>query len=524
MLTTRYHPVVFAASGGVPVLAVWADEYVHRKQRGVLAPLGLDGWMLALDDVFERGVLSTLDELWHRRTEVVQWLTSWAPDLERRMRARDDALVDVLRGAGFEPVAPAPPASAPAGPSKGSAPAPTARWHRFARPAPGSPRHCTVLERLRLEVHPDHLALTARVHSRDVGATEVRLRVHDPSLADRLDASATPFLPILLTLAASSGTDLLIDAPVDGIALDHVDAIAKLHRDWWGWRAPEVDAVEMARERERAPGVGLWFSRGVDSTDTLVRSLDGTLVEDGESMTVSHLLGLDWIDAPYATPHAPAIWADTASTAASVGLPLIRMTTDVRTVLEPFVGWKHSHGAVLAGLSVLAGPLLGTVMISASAIGDEPRPLGSHPQLDPLFGTAATRIAHVGRSTRSEKTFRLVESDWDLDALKVCWEVDSTRNCGRCAKCLATMTALEAAGVLERCHSFDARLTVDAVLAIARGEHPVGIGPHTTGDAVEVARLVDADLHDAWREVEARVLRDAAWLPASRVAAEPTDG
>ena len=87
VLTTRYHPVVFAASGGVPVLAVWADEYVHRKQRGVLAPLGLDGWMLALDDVFERGLLSTLDELWHRRTEVVQWLTSWAPDLERRMRA-----------------------------------------------------------------------------------------------------------------------------------------------------------------------------------------------------------------------------------------------------------------------------------------------------------------------------------------------------------------------------------------------------------------------------------------------------
>ena len=524
-LSTRYHPLVFALSGGVPAFALWADDYVHAKQRGALAAVGLEHWMLALDDVFERGATPAVVEMWDRRSELRAWLTAIRPAIDEHVRARDEALARSLHRAGLDVQVPerfvGRESIRPAG---GIAPRPAGRWHRLASPSPGVSRRCTVVDNVRLEAGPDQLALVARMQTRDREPAEVRFRVHDLALSDRIDASATPFLPIALLLAASNGTDLIVDAPIDASVLDNVEAISKLYHDWWGWRPPDVDAIGVERTRPRAPGVGLWFSRGVDSTDTLVRSLAGQLVEDGASFTVTHLLGLDWIDPPYRSASAPAIWAETADVATDVGLPLVRVTTNVRDVLESFVPWRYSHGPVFAALSLAIGPLLGTVLISASAIGEAPGPLGSHPQLDPLFSTDGTRIVHAGRVPRSEKIRRLVATDWALDVLKVCWEVDSTRNCGHCAKCLATMTVLQRAGALDRCDRFDAMLSADAVRAVARTAEPLTIGPHTTADAVAVACEMDADLHAAWRELERRLEQESAAADPPGVAAQPTDG
>ena len=43
LITGRYHPAVFAAPAGVPVLGLTTDEYTVVKQRGVLAHWGQDG-------------------------------------------------------------------------------------------------------------------------------------------------------------------------------------------------------------------------------------------------------------------------------------------------------------------------------------------------------------------------------------------------------------------------------------------------------------------------------------------------
>ena len=43
LITGRYHPAVFAAPAGVPVLGLITDEYTVVKQRGALAHWGQDG-------------------------------------------------------------------------------------------------------------------------------------------------------------------------------------------------------------------------------------------------------------------------------------------------------------------------------------------------------------------------------------------------------------------------------------------------------------------------------------------------
>ncbi len=524
VLSTRYHPVAFACAGGAPALAIWSDAYVYAKQHGALAAVGLDDWIVGLEDVLDRGLIDPVAELWQRRDELRAWLAEGALVERARLRRRDGVLANKL----LEVKLPVDEASLPdvnprvelVGPS----PVPRGRWYRRLSSAPGAVRRSTVIDRVRLEAHADHMALTARVQTRDTEATDVRIRVHDPSLADRLDASATPLLPIAVLLAAATATDLVVDAPVDASLLDGVEAAARRYHDWWGLRCPEVDVHAVSRDRPPAEGVGLWYSRGVDSSDTLLRSLAGELVEDEERYTVTHLLGLDWIDPPYATPSAPAIWVETAAAAARVGLPIVRLTTDVRRVLEPFAGWKQSHGTVLAALGHLFAPILGTVIISASEIGDAPRPLGSHPLLDPLLGTATTRIVHAGRVARSAKVRRIAASEWALDSLKVCWEVDSPRNCGRCAKCLSTMTVLRSFNALQRCDRFDAPLSSDAVWALARGDQQIAIVPHTLQDVTAVARAVAPELFDAWRAVEQRALRELETEQFPGVAREDTDG
>jgi hypothetical protein len=535
----------------VPALGIWADDYVRAKQLGALGAAGCEQWMIEMEAAIGGGLAPAALEVWGRRRELGGWLAGMRPLLEERSR-RNDALVgERLRAAGI--AVRVPEALAPASASVGDAPQPVGRWHVFAgavpaeRPvpdpmlaelielrayaraievdrdalrsrfahdrsdpgvAPTATRTTTVLDQMRLEVDPGRIALVGRLSAPHLDATEVRFRVYARGLAGRVDASATPLLPIAMLLAARLGTDLVVDAPVDELALGNADRIGALYHDWWGWRPPRISAATVMPPTPRSSGTGLWFSRGVDSTDTLVRSLAGELVEDGHTVDITHLLGLDWIDAPFAVSSTPEVWSDTEEAAAALGLPLLRFTTDVRRVLDPVIGWDHSYGAVFAGLGLLVAPVIGTVLLSASGLGPDPRPHGSHPALDPLWSTSRARIVHAGADRgRAEKVARIGADDWALARLKVCWEADSARNCGRCGKCLATMTALEIAGALERCDRFDGELSAHAVLRVARAQKPLSTHPSTIADLLRNLPGDAVELRAAWGEYQERLAR-----------------
>src|SRR5207237_184203 len=133
--------------------------------------------------------------------------------------------------------------------------------------------------------------------------------------------------------------------------------------------------------------------------------------------------------------------------AADLGKPLIEVETNLRAFADRYVGWsEHYFGSALASVALLLSGVLGKVYVGASFTEEVsvPMPWGSHPHLDPLWSTEATKIVFDGMECgRPAKAARIADSEVALHSLRVCWESpDGTYNCGRCEKCLRTMVNL----------------------------------------------------------------------------------
>jgi len=72
IISTRYHPLVFALASGVPCLGLYSDEYTRVKLRGCLAHAGLEHWSLPISGNVTQAVL----EVWKRREQIGVHLAS----------------------------------------------------------------------------------------------------------------------------------------------------------------------------------------------------------------------------------------------------------------------------------------------------------------------------------------------------------------------------------------------------------------------------------------------------------------
>ena len=277
-------------------------------------------------------------------------------------------------------------------------------------------------------------------------------------LVGSVDLRPSAFVPAAAVLALLHGEPLTVDgALTDRQAHRAGEGVGRL-APWLDLppitvSAPEADPGPALRP---APGVGLFFTRGVDSWASLHR----------HRHRVTHLLAIDGIEPGRSEADEAAVWAGHEHAAAALGLPLVRITTNARQVLDPLADWDWTHGAVLATCGLLLSPLLGTVIVAGTHLAHQHVPWGSAPGLDPLWGTDATVVEHDGAELgRWEKTASLVDEPLALASLHVCWEGGLAGNCGRCEKCLRTMTTLDSLGVLDRV-PFDAPLGAEAVAAL----------------------------------------------------------
>jgi hypothetical protein len=304
-----------------------------------------------------------------------------------------------------------------------------------------------------------------------------------------LDESGTPLVPISTVLASAIGEDVRLEAPVSSRLVTGAHQVTRKFEGWWGYRAVRIDAPEAAPPS--GPEVGAMFSRGIDTTATLLRSLRGEIPQ-----RTTHLLSLYGAEWKFSAATHEAIWHDNVEAAAEYGLPLIRLTTNAPHILRGRIGWPRSHGAVFASLALALGLRFSSVLFGSSQRPEHRRGHGSRWDLDPLWSTEATAIHHDAAELGKLGRAAIVATDpIALRHLKVCWAVDGPGNCGRCEKCLRTMTCLQIAGALDRTDRFDAPLTIEAIRACEL----------TANSTTLVSEIVDhlpdehADLREAWR-------------------------
>jgi hypothetical protein len=181
----------------------------------------------------------------------------------------------------------------------------------------------------------------------------------------------------------------------------------------------------------------------------------------------------------------------------------VEVDSDLRSVTSAHAEWLASHGSALATVALLLGGAFERVFVPATLTYAHLVPLGSHPLLDPLWSTEQVELVHDGcEASRIDKLAVLSHDDVARRHLRVCFQNRAGRyNCGECEKCLRTMVALRALGVLEAFSTFpdaidprslarielpEVTYTWEASLALLR----------ESGDDPGLARALDRRLHD----------------------------
>ena len=278
-----------------------------------------------------------------------------------------------------------------------------------------------------------------------------------------IDRSGTPWVPPLLLLAGRLRERLVIEAPVSPRLLAGAEAACAVFARWWDVRPVRLEApAAPADGRPRGLGKALFFTRGVDSWFSALRAVRGEL-------TVTHLLYSSELDRQYSAANRHRAIRLTEEAARQLELPLVHFSTNARELLDRFVNWEDTHGGVLAAVGLALGNWFSEVVVPSANDLENLAPHGTHPDLDPLWSTEHTGFRSDGAATtRTEKVRSIATSPVALPLLKVCWEADIATNCGRCPKCLRTLTALALAGALDRATSFERPLASDSFASLRR--------------------------------------------------------
>ncbi|WP_337059246.1 hypothetical protein [Kineococcus sp. G2] len=266
-----------------------------------------------------------------------------------------------------------------------------------------------------------------------------------------LTASGDAEVALGLIPSLKAGRPLAVDLDVTPALARNLGRLQEVFATWLDRPALPVHVGTAEPGRQRAAGVGCFFSGGVDSFHSALRRRD----------EITHLIFVWGFDilvddedlGAQALQHA-------RDAAAALGKELVEVTTDLRRFRPLHKGWELTHGAALAAVAQSLSGVVGKVYVPSSRTYKDARPWGSHPLTDPLWSGDAVELVHDGAdSTRLEKISFLAHEDVAAQHLRVCWENRGGRfNCSQCEKCTRTMVALRAQGVLDRFVTFSGDL------------------------------------------------------------------
>ncbi|MCP4023047.1 MAG: hypothetical protein GY729_14495, partial [Desulfobacteraceae bacterium] len=139
------------------------------------------------------------------------------------------------------------------------------------------------------------------------------------------------------------------------------------------------------------------------------------------------------------------------------GVTLIPVYTNIRHLCDKRELWLNSFfGAVLAAIAHAFSWGMDMIFIGSSYDIPNLHPCGSHPLLDPEYSSYDLRIRHRDYELSRLEKIKIV-SGWDtaFQNFRVCLaNVQGRLNCGKCEKCVRTMTELTALGLLHKTSAF----------------------------------------------------------------------
>ena len=139
------------------------------------------------------------------------------------------------------------------------------------------------------------------------------------------------------------------------------------------------------------------------------------------------------------------------------GTQLIPVYTNIRHLCDERELWLDSFfGAVLAAMAHTFSTRINLMFIGSSYDIPNLHPCGSHPLLDPEYSSYGMRLRHRDYEMSRLEKIKIV-STWDaaFQNFRVCLaNVPDRLNCGKCEKCVRTMTELTALGVLHKTSAF----------------------------------------------------------------------
>jgi hypothetical protein len=143
--------------------------------------------------------------------------------------------------------------------------------------------------------------------------------------------------------------------------------------------------------------------------------------------------------------------------AEDANVTLIPVYTNIRHLCDERDLWLDKFfGAVLAAVAHAFDSRLNLVYIASSYDIPNLGPCGSHPLMDPEYSSFDLTIKHRDLELSRLDKLRLV-ADWDVafHNFRVCLaNVKDRLNCGKCEKCVRTMTELLAIGALQKTNAF----------------------------------------------------------------------
>ena len=329
------------------------------------------------------------------------------------------------------------------------------------------------IENIRLEKSGDRARVTATVLWEDCARPTQEIYFETvEKFADGLSCSPHAFLVACIMPAFYFGEERVsIEGEVCPELKDGLMTNLSFMRYWWYEPARRIVKIEartrsgfpLTRTSERA---GFFFSGGIDALATLrANRLNYPLEHPGSLKDGLLVCGLEIRD-----PKIFEYVLDSMSTLAEeADVTLIPIYTNIRS-LGPednteFWGkfWLDEFmGATFSAIAHAFSKRLTEVTINSCHDIPNLIPYSSHPLINPNYSSRDFRIRHEGITlSRFEKTKLVAGWDLALQHLRVCNKTELYQrgmlNCGKCEKCVRTMLALEASGVLEKTSAFPVR-------------------------------------------------------------------